>query len=102
MFFVCVVISDLYLFQEIVLLNPCFIFSKNLILSLIDKVTTEMQSLELFIWNVAPVVCIAATSWTGEIASVFPGILGMIDISDIIHYFDQDKSNSISQLISDK
>ena len=38
--FGCVVISDLYLFQEIVLLNPCFISSKNLILSLIDKVTT--------------------------------------------------------------
>ena len=39
-FFGCVVISELYLFQEIVLLNPCFIVSKNLILSLIDKVTT--------------------------------------------------------------
>ena len=38
--FGCVVISDLYLFQEIVVLNPCFIFSKNVILSLIDKVTT--------------------------------------------------------------
>ena len=37
----CVVISDLYLFQEIVLLNPCFIFSKNLILSFINKVTTR-------------------------------------------------------------
>ena len=36
----CVVISDLYLFQEIALLSPCFIFSKNLILSFIDKVTT--------------------------------------------------------------
>ena len=31
------VISDLYLFQEIALLNPYFIFSKNLILLLIDK-----------------------------------------------------------------
>ena len=38
MFIVCVVISDLYLFQEIVLLNIYFIFSKNVIL--IDKVTT--------------------------------------------------------------
>ena len=56
-FFGCVVISELYLFQEIVLLNPCFIFSKNLILSLIDKVTTGAWSLVLFIWNVAPVLC---------------------------------------------
>ena len=39
-FFACVVISVLYMFQEIVLLNPCFIFSNNLILSLIDKVAT--------------------------------------------------------------
>ena len=39
-FFGCVVILDLYLFQEIVLLNPCFIFFKNLMLSFIDKVTT--------------------------------------------------------------
>ena len=35
-----VVISDLYLFHDINLLNPCFKFSKNLILSLIDKMTT--------------------------------------------------------------
>ena len=38
--FGCVFILDLYLFHEIVLLNDCIIFSKNLILSLIDKVTT--------------------------------------------------------------
>ena len=35
-----VVISDIHLFQELVLLNPCFIFSKHLILSFIDNVTT--------------------------------------------------------------
>ena len=35
-----VVFPDLYLFQGIVLLNPCFAFSKNLMLPLIDKVTT--------------------------------------------------------------
>ena len=40
LFFCCVVISDLYLFLEIFYLNPCVIFSKNLILSFIDKVTT--------------------------------------------------------------
>ena len=34
------VVSDLYFFQDIVLLNPCFIFYKNLILSFTDKVTT--------------------------------------------------------------
>ena len=30
----CVVISDRYLFQETVLLNPCLMFSKKLMLSL--------------------------------------------------------------------
>ena len=38
--FGCAVISDLYLFQEVVLLNSCFIFYANLILSLINKVKT--------------------------------------------------------------
>ena len=39
-FFGCLVISDLYLFQEIVLLNPSFLFHKILVLSFKDKVTT--------------------------------------------------------------
>ena len=39
--FFCVVISDLCFSQKIVLLNPCFIFPKDLLLSLIDKVITE-------------------------------------------------------------
>ena len=46
--FGCAVISDPYLFQEIVPLNPCFIFSKNFILSFIGKITTGASSLALF------------------------------------------------------
>ena len=38
----------------------------------------------------------------GGSASGSPGTLGVIDISDIVHYFDQDKSISISQLIDGK
>ena len=41
LFFNCAVISDLYMFQEIVILNLCFIFSKNLILSFTDRVQLE-------------------------------------------------------------
>ena len=49
MFSGCVVISDLFQDnQDNVLLNLCFIFSRNLILSLIDKVTTGTQNLALF------------------------------------------------------
>ena len=44
-----VVISDLYSFQEIFLLNLCFIFSKNSISSFIEEVTTGTQSLTLII-----------------------------------------------------
>ena len=51
-------------------------FSKNLILSLIDKETAGTFGLA--------------------------GILGAIDISDIIHSFYHDKSSSISQLIIGK
>ena len=43
-YFGCVVISDLYLFQEIVLLNRYFIFGKYLVLSLIHKVTTGKKN----------------------------------------------------------
>ena len=35
------VFPDLYLLQETVLLNPCFKWSKNVMLLFIDKVTTE-------------------------------------------------------------
>ena len=51
----CVMISDLYLFQEIVLFNPCFNFPKNLMLFFIDIVTNGTLSLVLLVWNVAPV-----------------------------------------------
>ena len=34
---------------------------------------------------------------TSELAFEFPGILGVIDISDIMHSFEHDKSSFISQ-----
>ena len=94
-----VVISDLYSFQQIVLLNLCFVFSKNSISSFIEEVTTGTQSLTLIIWNVAPAVNIAALGWIGGLASGSSTILGVIDISDTKHYFDHEKLSSISQLI---
>ena len=71
-------------------------------LSLIDKVTTGTQSFALFIWNVTTFACIADTSWTGGLASGFPVILDFINIWDIIHSSDYDKSSFISQLINGK
>ena len=48
-FFGCDVISDLCLFQDIVLLNSCSKFSKRLMLLFTDKFTTGKQSLALVI-----------------------------------------------------
>ena len=88
---------DLYLFQEIDILNPCFIFSKR------KKVITRAKSyLKLLIWNAAAVVCIADTSLTDESASSSPGILGIVGISEILHSLDQNESSSFKQLINGK
>ena len=83
------------MFQKIPLLSPCIIFSRNLILSLIDKLTTQTQSLGLFIWNIAPVV---------KVTSVGLDLLtsGVLDISDITQYLDHVKSSSIARLIKGK
>ena len=55
----------------------------------------------LFIWNVEAVV-IAGTCWAGGLGSGFPGILGIVDVWDVIHSFGYDKSSYISQLINGK
>ena len=56
-----------------------------------DKVTIATWSLALFVWNVAPAVCTAATSRTGGLAFGLSTTLGVIYISDIIHSLDHDK-----------
>ena len=100
-FFGCV-ISDLYLFQKIVLLNPCFLISKKLVLSLMDKVTNGTQRLRLFIWNVPPVVCFSATTGTAGLDSGSSSTATIIVISSIINSFNHEKSDSASQLINGK
>ena len=99
LFFDWVAFSDLYLFQEIVLLNPYLIISKMLIFSLTGKVTTGTETLALFTWNVALFAEVATSYLTG---SVFGTALDVLDVSDITQYLDHDKSSSISQLINGK
>ena len=96
MFFGCVATSDLYLFQEIVLLNSCFLFSKNLILSFIDKLTTGTYSSVLFIWNVAPLNCVDGKRSVGGLAVELAGASGVLDISEMTQSSVHDKSSSIS------
>ena len=73
-----------------------------MILALIDKVTTGTLSLGIFIWNVAPIVYIAATSGTGGLAFRWQDTAAVINISDIIYSFDYDKSSSASRFIKGK
>ena len=95
LFFGCVVISDLYLFQETVLLNPFFDCAKNLILSFIDKVTAGTQRSALYIWNAVPVVFVTSTVLSQDTAAV-------LDVSDIIQFFVHLKSSSTPLLIKGK
>ena len=53
-------------------------------------------------WQLELVICIAATTRTGGLASGLPSTAGIIDISDIIHSSDHEKSSCISQLINAK
>ena len=82
MFFGCVIISDLNLFQENVLLNPWFMFSKKLMWSFMDKVTTGTWRLVLFIWHIALI----------KLSSYFNNT----------QFFDHEKSSTILQLIKGK
>ena len=76
-------------------------FSINLILSLIDKVITEVKRLALFILNVGPVIVCDVNSYTNE--SAFGSTaLNVLDTSLIILFLSHLNSSSISQLISGK
>ena len=55
----------------------------------------QLKHLALFIWNVALAVCTAVTSGTGGLALGLQGTASAIDVLDIIHSFDHDKSSSI-------
>ena len=64
----CDVISDLHLFQEIMFSNHCCMFSKRLMLSFIDKVTTGTYCSELLIWKIALVVPVVITQTASKLA----------------------------------
>ena len=70
-----------------------------MIWSFIDNITTETWSLALFTWNVVPVVAVVWIRGLGGLAFELARTSGVIYISDIIHSFDHDKSNYISQLV---
>ena len=75
-----------------------FMFSKTLMLLLIDKVTTGTYFLAQFIWNVALAAHVASLVGLGRSTAT----AAVIDILDIMQCLDHDKSSSISQLIISK
>ena len=97
-FLVFIFVSDLYLFQEAILLSPCLKLSKNLMLLFADKENTRKYSLVLLICSVALVVSVAYLAGLGGLGAT----AGVLDISEIKIFFDQDKSSSMSQLIKGK
>ena len=90
LFFGCFVISYLYLFQEIVLLNPCYMSSKDLMLSFIDKVIIGNKG--WYYWNVAPFVNVSSIAGLGG----FAGTAALLNILDIMQFFDHDIWSSLS------
>ena len=56
----------------------------------------------LFVWNVTPAASVSGTLSVGGLAAGLTGTSGVLYISNIIQFFDHDKSSSISQLIKSK
>lgn len=56
----------------------------------------------LFIWKAAPVAGIASLATVPGTAAGLAATAATLDIPDIVQFFEQDKSRSISQLITGK
>ena len=65
----------------------------------IDKVTTGIQRLGLFQWNVSSQVDAHGIRSLGRLIFGLEGASGVLYIFDITNFFDHDKSSFISQLI---
>ena len=68
----------------------------------IDKVTTGIQRLALFQWNVSSQVDAHGIRSLGRLVFGLEGTSGVLYIFDIINFVDHDKSSFISQLIKEK
>ena len=92
---VCLVISGLYLFHFIVLLNPLFSCSKNLLASSAERVTAGTYNFASFILNVASVGAFIA-----GIEGSTLGSSSLVALLVITQFSDQFKIKLISQLIN--
>ena len=85
-------ICDLYLFHIISLVNPDFKLVNNLISSSLDKVTTGIYNLQLFIASVAPVGALSLPT-----AGAASALCSKLVITQFIFHFN---SKDTSQLIN--
>ena len=95
---VWLVISDLYLFYLIVLLNPDFNCSKKLLSSFVDKVTTGTYSFVSVILNVAFVGLLISGN-CGFSSVPVPINLSLVTLLVNTQFSDHAKIRLISQLI---
>ena len=87
--------SVLYLFYLIVILNPVFNWSKNLLSSSADKVITGTYKFVYFISNGAFVGLLTApTAWPASMSA------SLVTLLVITQFLDQVKMRFISQLIN--
>ena len=83
LFSVWLVISELYLFHFVVLLNPVINCSKSFLSFSVDKVTTGMYNFVSAIWNVAFVgLSIAATAGSTSGLASLVALLVNTQLSD--------------------
>ena len=97
----CLVISYLYLFQEIALFKSLFYFFLNFGIK-IYRQCNEWESLVLFIMYLALDVTLSGRHTIGGPAAGLAGISGLFNISDTMQSFRHDKSSSISPLTEGK
>ena len=88
-------ISDLYLFQLIVLLNPVFNCSKSLLSSSVDKVTTRTCNFVSVVLNVAFIGLLTAAT-----AGLASGSASHFALLVNTQFPDQIKIRFISQLMA--
>ena len=84
----CLVIYDLYLFHLIVLLNPVFDWSNNLLSSSVDKVIAPTYNFVSVIVNVAPVGLLISANAESSSGSSF-----LVALLVITQSLDQVKIN---------
>ena len=109
MFLNCAAFKDLYLFQEIALLNPCLKFSGNSMLLFIEYwyyyssiSSINKYSLVLFVWNAVDNIHVAGSASVNRLATELAVIEAVLASLDHMQFPNYGRLTSILQLIKGK